>query len=87
MRKNAAFDALNEFFGGVMKRRIDPHTYYSLGCRLMTLQRAETPFIVGYGGVGESYSGASVATALHHVQPQHSLPLPQYHRLREASGH
>lgn len=76
MRKKAAFDALNEFFGEAKERRIDPSTYYDVGHRLMALQNVQGPILGGYGGAADSYGGASVATAPQLLQPQYSLPLP-----------
>lgn len=79
MRKKAAFDALNEFFGEAKERRIDPSTYYDVGHRLMALQNVQgggAPILGGYGGGGDSYGGAAVAAAPQLLQPQYSLPLP-----------
>jgi hypothetical protein len=82
LRKRAAFDALNEFFGEAKQRRIDPTTYYDVGHRLMALQSIQAPILGGgYSGGGVSdYSsgGGGVATATQPqlLQPQYSLPLP-----------
>ncbi|KAF2428796.1 hypothetical protein EJ08DRAFT_735554 [Tothia fuscella] len=85
LRKRAAFDALNEFFGEAKQRRIDPTTYYDVGHRLMALNSVPAPNqIIGGGGYStggvSDYSGGGggVATASQHqiLQPQYSLPLP-----------
>jgi len=82
IRKRAAYDALNEFFGDAKRRAIDPTTYYDVGQRLMGLQGIQLPVLGAtyqgagmgeYGGQG----GAMVAQAQH--PPMHhpySLPLP-----------
>jgi hypothetical protein len=76
MRKKAAFDALNEFFGDAKERRIDPSTYYDVGHRLMALQNVQAPILGGYGGAGDYSGGTAVASAPQLLQPQYSLPLP-----------
>jgi hypothetical protein len=82
LRKRAAFDALNEFFGEAKQRRIDPTTYYDVGHRLMALQNIQAPILGGgYSGGGVSdYSsgngGVATATQPQLLQPQYSLPLP-----------
>lgn len=82
LRKRAAFDALNEFFGEAKQRRIDPTTYYDVGHRLMALQNVQGPGILGGGysggGVTDYSSGGGVAAATQPqlLQPQYSLPLP-----------
>lgn len=84
IRKRAAYDALNEFFGDAKRRAIDPATYYDVGQRLMGLQGVQLPVLGGggggYQGGGMSeygHGGAMVAHATH--PPMHhpySLPLP-----------
>jgi len=84
IRKRAAYDALNEFFGDAKRRAIDPHTYYDVGQRLMGLQGVQLPVLGGGqggyqgGGMGDyGQGGAMVAQASH--PPMHhpySLPLP-----------
>jgi hypothetical protein len=84
IRKRAAYDALNEFFGDAKRRAIDPSTYYDVGQRLMGLQGVQLPVLGGggggyqSGGMGEyGHGGAMVAQATH--PPMHhpySLPLP-----------
>jgi hypothetical protein len=76
MRKKAAFDALNEFFGEAKERRIDPSTYYDVGHRLMALQNVQQPILGGYGGASDYSGGGAVASAPQLLQPQYSLPLP-----------
>ena len=82
IRKRAAFDALNEFFGDAKRRLIDPTTYYDVGHRLMALN-AVPSILGGYpaGGaaMSEYHPGGGLATATHGGPiPQHhySLPLP-----------
>jgi len=79
LRKRAAFDALNEFFGDAKRRSIDPATYYDVGQRLSSLQTLQLPMPGGFssGGSGEFQSGVtSVASAQGPLlQPQYSLPL------------
>ncbi|KAF2757938.1 hypothetical protein EJ05DRAFT_500459 [Pseudovirgaria hyperparasitica] len=75
VRKRAAYDALNEFFGDVKRRQIDPSTYYDVGQRLAGLSSAPLPV---HGNYNE-YQGAGtmVASAGHHQSGHHySLPLP-----------
>jgi hypothetical protein len=84
IRKRAAYDALNEFFGDAKRRAIDPSTYYDVGQRLMGLQGVQLPVLGGggggyqQGGMSEyGHGGAMVAQATH--PPMHhpySLPLP-----------
>ncbi|KAF2875426.1 hypothetical protein BDV95DRAFT_561852 [Massariosphaeria phaeospora] len=81
IRKRAAYDALNEFFGDAKRRAIDPSTYYDVGQRLMGLQSVPLPVVGGgYQGGGMSdygHGGTMVAQASH--PPMHhpySLPLP-----------
>jgi hypothetical protein len=84
IRKRAAYDALNEFFGDAKRRAIDPNTYYDVGQRLMGLQGVQLPVLGGggggYQGGGMSeygHGGTMVAQATH--PPMHhpySLPLP-----------
>ncbi|KAG9198903.1 hypothetical protein B5807_04361 [Epicoccum nigrum] len=80
IRKRAAYDALNEFFGDAKRRAIDPTTYYDVGQRLMGLQGVQLPVLGGYQSPGMSeygHGGTMVAQASH--PPMHhpySLPLP-----------
>ncbi|KAL6709414.1 hypothetical protein ACN47E_001821 [Coniothyrium glycines] len=83
IRKRAAYDALNEFFGDAKRRAIDPSTYYDVGQRLMGLQGVQLPVLGGSGyqgaGIPEygSHGGTMLAQAQH--PPMHhpySLPLP-----------
>ncbi|KAL1653930.1 hypothetical protein SLS61_003331 [Didymella pomorum] len=80
IRKRAAYDALNEFFGDAKRRAIDPSTYYDVGQRLMGLQGVQLPVLGGYQSPGMSeygHGGTMVAQASH--PPMHhpySLPLP-----------
>ncbi|KAF1980765.1 hypothetical protein K402DRAFT_399149 [Aulographum hederae CBS 113979] len=83
VRKRAAFDALNEFFGDAKRRTIDPSTYYDVGQRLMAVQGVEIPgFSSHYQPGMQSYgSGGTMAQTashppMHQHQPQYSLPLP-----------
>ncbi|KAF2183176.1 hypothetical protein K469DRAFT_668762 [Zopfia rhizophila CBS 207.26] len=78
IRKRAAYDALNEFFGDAKRRAIDPTTYYDVGQRLMGLQGVQLPVIGGYqGGMSEYGNGGTmVAHATHPPMHQYSLPLP-----------
>ncbi|KAF2676126.1 hypothetical protein K458DRAFT_352256 [Lentithecium fluviatile CBS 122367] len=80
IRKRAAYDALNEFFGDAKRRVIDPSTYYDVGQRLMGLQGVQLPVIGGYhqgGGMSEyGHGGTMVAQASHPPMHPYSLPLP-----------
>jgi hypothetical protein len=80
VRKRAAYDALNEFFGDAKRRTIDPSTYYDVGQRLMGLQGVQLPQVVGYqqqGGMGDyGHGGTMVAQASHPPMHPYSLPLP-----------
>ena len=80
IRKRAAYDALNEFFGDAKRRAIDPSTYYDVGQRLMGLQGVQLPVIGGYqqqGGMSEyGHGGTMVAQASHPPMHPYSLPLP-----------
>lgn len=77
VRKRAAFDALNEFFGDAKRRYIDPTTYYDVGHRLMSLQGVQLPMLgtVGGGYSGsDTYSGGATAAPIPHQH--YTLPLP-----------
>lgn len=81
IRKRAAYDALNEFFGDAKRRSIDPTTYYDVGQRLMGLQGVQLPVIGGggyQGGMSEygNGGGTMVAHAQHPPMHPYSLPLP-----------
>ncbi|KAF2101846.1 hypothetical protein NA57DRAFT_73286 [Rhizodiscina lignyota] len=79
VRKRAAFDALNEFFGDAKRRIIDPSTYYDVGHRLMALQGVQLPMLgtVGGGYSGsDSYGGGMAAPAAHLPHQHYTLPLP-----------
>ncbi|EKG17013.1 Zinc finger C2H2-type protein [Macrophomina phaseolina MS6] len=86
VRKKATFDALNEFFGSVKRREIDPTTYYDVGQRLMGLQ-GQLPLLAGYGG-SEYHSGPAVVSPTGHgpaPSHQYSLPMPSLPNLRTKS--
>lgn len=79
IRKRAAYDALNEFFGDAKRRAIDPTTYYDVGQRLMGLQGVQLPVIGGYqqGSLADyGHGGTMVAQAAHPPMHPYSLPLP-----------
>ncbi|KAH7135862.1 transcription factor PacC [Dendryphion nanum] len=78
VRKRAAYDALNEFFGDAKRRAIDPSTYYDVGQRLMGLQGLQLPVIGGYqNGMSDyGHGGTMVAQAAHPPMHPYSLPLP-----------
>ena len=80
LRKRAAFDALNEFFGDAKRRAIDPTTYYDVGQRLASLSNVQLPMLSGYSSGGPDFSSGGTATmaAAHQplLQQQYSLPLP-----------
>lgn len=83
IRKRAAYDALNEFFGDAKRRSIDPTTYYDVGQRLMGLQGVQLPVIGGggggyqQGGMSEyGHGGTMMAQATHPPMHPYSLPLP-----------
>ncbi|KAH8719195.1 hypothetical protein GQ44DRAFT_751787 [Phaeosphaeriaceae sp. PMI808] len=84
IRKRAAYDALNEFFGDAKRRSIDPTTYYDVGQRLMGLQGVQLPVLGGAGGgysgggMGEYGHGGTMVTQATHPPMHHpySLPLP-----------
>lgn len=73
-KKRAAVEALNDFFGDVKRRNIDPRVYYDVSQRLAALQPHQLPLLTGYGmsevGVPE-YQQTLVAAA----QAYHSMPL------------
>lgn len=75
VRKRAAFDALNEFFGDAKRRVIDPATYYDVGHRLA--MGGLQPAMVSSAAAG-GYSGTdSYGTSAVHLPQQHyTLPLP-----------
>jgi hypothetical protein len=69
VRKRATFDALNEFFGDVKSRSIDPSQVHAVGERLMHIQH------LGFGGQ-EYGSSPAVATATQQPLGQHyTLPM------------
>lgn len=81
IRKRAAYDALNEFFGDAKRRAIDPATYYDVGQRLMGLQGVQLPVVGGggyqQGGMSEyGHGGTMMAAASHPPMHPYSLPLP-----------
>lgn len=82
IRKRAAYDALNEFFGDAKRRAIDPTTYYDVGQRLMGLQGVQLPVLGGGGGYQSGgmseygHGGTMVAQATHPPMHPYSLPLP-----------
>ena len=78
IRKRAAYDALNEFFGDAKRRVIDPTTYYDVGQRLMGLQGVQLPVIGGGYQGGMSDYGQGGPMVAHGPAPvhQYSLPLP-----------
>ena len=73
-KKRAAVEALNDFFGDVKRRNIDPRAYYDVSQRLAALQPYQLPLLAGMGmsdmGVPE-YQQQLVAAA-HNYQ---SMPL------------
>jgi hypothetical protein len=78
IRKRAAFDALNEFFGDAKRRQIDPTTYYDVGTRLAGLQGVQLPMVGNYqGGMSDYGSGGTMlAHASHPPMHPYALPLP-----------
>ncbi|KAF2744813.1 hypothetical protein M011DRAFT_407933 [Sporormia fimetaria CBS 119925] len=79
IRKRAAYDALNEFFGDAKRRAIDPSTYYDVGQRLMALQNVPLPVLGTYQSAMPEYAAAGgpmVAHASHPPMHHYSLPLP-----------
>ncbi|KAJ4304711.1 hypothetical protein N0V90_000238 [Kalmusia sp. IMI 367209] len=79
IRKRAAYDALNEFFGDAKRRAIDPATYYDVGQRLMGLQGVQLPVIGSYQQPSMSdygHGGTMMAQASHPPMHPYSLPLP-----------
>ncbi|KAF2020586.1 hypothetical protein BU24DRAFT_438112 [Aaosphaeria arxii CBS 175.79] len=80
VRKRAAYDALNEFFGDAKRRAIDPSTYYDVGQRLMGLQGIQLPAVLGagyQGGLSDyGHGGTMVAQPSHPPMHPYSLPLP-----------
>jgi hypothetical protein len=73
LRKKATFDALNEFFGDIKSRSIDPTMYHAVGQRLMQLQNV--PGYVNSGDYGSSTQTA-VASASHFQQGNNHYTLP-----------
>jgi hypothetical protein len=80
IRKRAAYDALNEFFGEAKRRAIDPTTYYDVGQRLMSLQGVQLPVLGAYQGGIPEYAAAGGTMVAHPSHPPvhhpYSLPLP-----------
>lgn len=77
VRKRAAFDALNEFFGDAKRRVIDPATYYDVGHRL-AMGGLQPAMVSSAAAAAGGYSGAdSYGTPAAHLPQQHyTLPLP-----------
>jgi hypothetical protein len=70
VRKKATFDALNEFFGDIKTRQLDPGTYHAMGQRLMNLQGLPAM------GAGDYGAGTAVASAAPAPMSNHySLPM------------
>jgi hypothetical protein len=72
IRKKATFDALNEFFGDIKSRQIDPGMYNLVGQRLMGLSN-----LPNYTASTEYSGGTAVASASHPPSLNHyTLPMP-----------
>jgi hypothetical protein len=71
VRKKATFDALNEFFGDIKTRQIDPSMYHAVGQRLMNLSN-----LPNYSQSAEYSGGTAVATAAHPNLSHYTLPMP-----------
>lgn len=71
VRKKATFDALNEFFGDIKSRQMDPSMYHAVGQRLMNLSN-----LPSYSGSAEYSGGTAVATASHPSLSHYTLPMP-----------
>lgn len=86
VRRKATYDALNDFFGSVKRREIDPTTYYDVGQRLMGIQ-GQLPLLAGYGGSEYHAQPAMVSPNGHGPAPSHqySLPMPSMPNLRTKS--
>lgn len=77
--RKRGFEAINDFFGDVKRRQIDPNSYPQVGQRLMALHGipiqgtlmdyAPAPSMVAVGGHGHA-SASSVP------QPHYALPMP-----------
>jgi hypothetical protein len=71
VRRKATFDALNDFFGDIKSRQIDPNTYNMVGQRLMGLSNLPNYMGAEYSG------GTAIATAAHPPSLNHyTLPMP-----------
>jgi hypothetical protein len=78
-QRKRGYEALNDFFGDVKRRQIDPSTYSQVGPRLMALHDAvqggtlldymPAPPMIGVGG-----NGHAPGAPLH--QPHYALPIP-----------
>lgn len=69
VRKKATFDALNEFFGDIKTRQLDPTTYHAMGNRLMGLQGLPA---LGAGDYGHA---SAVAHAPAPMSNHYQLPM------------
>jgi hypothetical protein len=67
VRKKATFDALNEFFGDIKTRQLDPGTYHAMGQRLMSLQGLPAMGAGDYGA-GTAVASAAPAPMSNHYQ-------------------
>ncbi|KAI5296246.1 hypothetical protein KEM56_005478, partial [Ascosphaera pollenicola] len=79
--KKRGYDALNEFFGDIKRRQIDPTSYQAVGQRLMSLQGLPLPISTGMN-VGMNvpmmipYSaGAGGGSAMDYTTPSPSAPV------------
>ncbi|KAF2091541.1 hypothetical protein K490DRAFT_32951 [Saccharata proteae CBS 121410] len=83
--KNAALDALNEFFGEAKRKSIDPAQYYDVGRRFLQYQ-SQLPFSSPLSAEYQP-APAMVSSIGNGSTPQHqySLPLPSMPNLRTKS--
>ena len=76
-KKRAAVEALNDFFGDVKRRNIDPRVYYDVSQRLAALQPHQLPLLTGYGmgdvGVPDYQQTLVAAAQNYHAMPLSSL--------------
>lgn len=84
--KKRGYDALNEFFGDLKRRQLDPTSYTAVGQRLLNLQALPLPLthggavtdyqpmpaMVGVGGHG-GYASGPMPTQSYHLPPMGNL--------------
>jgi hypothetical protein len=81
VRKKATMDALNEFFGDIKTRQLDPGAYSSVSQRLMHLHN-----LPSLAGAPEYSAGTAVATTAAPLASHYTLPLSNLRTKQDLHG-